>query len=82
MEFLKDWRFWSFICTLLSLLCTIGLALVGRWIYFKIKLNDFQHLTNNFKEFKKEIITKIDKLDTKVDENGQRISKIEGILSK
>ena len=84
-----DWRFWSFILSFFSIMGTIGLYASGRWLYLKIKFNDFEHLTAAFIDLKKEqkldttkLSKKMDKLDNKIDKNGERIAKVEGYLGK
>ena len=78
MPFYKDWRFYTFLIALISLLSTIGLGFVGRWIYFKIKTNDFYHLNLNFTEFKKNQREDIQKLFGKIDGLSKHISGLSG----
>lgn len=62
MDFLKDWKFWTFIMSLLSFVTTVGLVFIGRWVYIKLRFNDLAHV----QKWQEAIDKKIDKVFDKL----------------
>jgi len=74
MSIWQDWKLWAFVITACS---NVGIACLIWWVQTKIRFNDLHHLALDVKE----IITKVDKVETKVNGNSERISNIEGKIS-
>ncbi|MBN1467731.1 MAG: hypothetical protein JW924_03315 [Fusobacteriaceae bacterium] len=65
--FYQDWRFWLFCFQVMSTVLTLGAIML-------IKFNDLRHLTIEVKELKKGQ----DNINSKLYDQAQRISKLEG----
>lgn len=71
MIFWQDWRFWTFIISLLSLAMTVSLGFLGRWVYVKIRFNDLKHLEASSADAAK-ILKKIDKRLYKIEKEVEK----------
>ena len=54
MEFLQDWKFWTFVISFLNLLGIVAVGVFHKLATDKITNNDLKHLSDDVKEIKSE----------------------------